>query len=46
VDLFNDAGKASEMARRAREQVVATRDMGVLTRRLLESYRAVLRDKR
>jgi GT2 family glycosyltransferase/glycosyltransferase involved in cell wall biosynthesis len=46
VELFNDAEKAGGMARRAREQVVATRDMGVLTRRLLESYRAVLRDKR
>jgi glycosyltransferase involved in cell wall biosynthesis len=46
IELFNDAGKAREMARRAREQVVATRDMGVLTRQLVESYRAVLRVKR
>jgi GT2 family glycosyltransferase len=46
VDLFANPGKASELATRARERVVATRDMGVLTRKLLESYRAVLRKKR
>lgn len=46
IELFNDAEKAREMARRAREQVVATRDMAVLTKKLEESYRAVLRDKR
>jgi glycosyltransferase involved in cell wall biosynthesis len=46
VELFHDEGKARELARRAREQVVATRDMGVLTRQLVESYRAVLREKR
>jgi glycosyltransferase involved in cell wall biosynthesis len=46
LELFNDADKAQEMARRAREQVVATRDMAVLTKQLEESYRAVLRDKR
>jgi GT2 family glycosyltransferase/glycosyltransferase involved in cell wall biosynthesis len=46
VDLFNDAETAREMARRAREQVVATRDMGVLTRQLVESYRSVLHEKR
>lgn len=46
IELFNDAEKARELARRAREQVVATRDMGVLTRQLVESYRAVLHEKR
>ncbi len=46
VELFSDAGKAGEMARRARDQVVATRDMAVLTRQLVESYRAALREKR
>jgi glycosyltransferase involved in cell wall biosynthesis len=46
VELFNDAERAREMARRARAQVVATRDMAVLTKQLVESYRAVLRDKR
>jgi O-antigen biosynthesis protein len=45
VDLFANLGKASELATRARERVVATRDMGVLTRKLLESYRTVLRSK-
>jgi GT2 family glycosyltransferase/glycosyltransferase involved in cell wall biosynthesis len=45
VELFVDPQKASELATRARERVVATRDMGVLTRRLLESYRAVLKAK-
>jgi GT2 family glycosyltransferase/glycosyltransferase involved in cell wall biosynthesis len=46
VELFNDAGKSREMARRARDQVVATRDMAVLTRQLVGSYRAALREKR
>ena len=46
VDLFNDAEKAHAMARRAREQVVATRDMAVLTKQLVESYYGVLRIKR
>jgi glycosyltransferase involved in cell wall biosynthesis len=46
VELLGDATKAGEMAQRARERVVATRDMAVLTRRLVESYRAVLEEKR
>ena len=46
VELFNDAEKARELARRARERVEATRDMGVLTRQLVESYREVVRGKR
>ena len=46
VELFHDAQKASAMALRARERVVSTRDMSVLTDRLVESYRAVLRAKR
>ncbi|HEV8039334.1 MAG TPA: glycosyltransferase [Bryobacteraceae bacterium] len=46
LELFRDPAKASELATRAREQVVAARDMGVLTRRLLESYRASLNAKR
>ena len=45
VDLFANPGKASELATRARERVVATRDMGVLTKKLLESYRTVLQSK-
>jgi len=46
LELFADPEKAAELAQRAREHVVATRDMGVLTRKLLESYRSVLRAKR
>jgi len=46
VELFVDAAKARAMAERAREQVVATRDMRVLTRRLLESYETTLKTKR
>ena len=46
LELFADAGMARNMASRARERVAATRDMPVLTERLVESYRAVLRSKR
>jgi GT2 family glycosyltransferase len=46
VELFDDPEKARKLACRAREQVVATRDMRVLTERLVESYREVLRAKR
>ena len=46
VDLFDDGDKARKLACRAREQVVATRDMRVLTERLAESYRQVLKQKR
>jgi glycosyltransferase involved in cell wall biosynthesis len=46
VELFNDAEKARKLACRGREQVVATRDMRVLTERLVDSYREVLREKR
>jgi O-antigen biosynthesis protein len=46
VELFDDPEKAQKLACRAREQVVATRDMRVLTERLVESYREVLKQKR
>ena len=46
VELFDYPEKARTLACRAREQVVATRDMRVLTERLVESYRQVLRAKR
>jgi GT2 family glycosyltransferase/glycosyltransferase involved in cell wall biosynthesis len=46
VELFDDPEKARKLACRAREQVVATRDMRVLTEGLMESYRAVIREKR
>ncbi len=45
LELFADTAKASELARRARAHVVATRDMAVLTRKLLDSYRTALREK-
>ncbi len=46
VELFDDCEKARDLACRARERVVATRDMRVLTERLVESYREVVREKR
>jgi glycosyltransferase involved in cell wall biosynthesis len=46
VELFDDPEKARKMACRAREQVVATRDMRVLTERLVQSYKDVLKQKR
>ena len=46
VELFEDAEKARGLACRARERVVETRDMRVLTERLVESYREVVREKR
>ncbi len=46
VELFDDTEKAQQLACRAREQVVATRDMRVLTERLVESYREIVKQKR
>jgi glycosyltransferase involved in cell wall biosynthesis len=46
VELFDDPGKARALAQRARDRVVSTRDMAVLTRNLVDSYRAVLSEKR
>jgi glycosyltransferase involved in cell wall biosynthesis len=46
IDLFEDAEKSRELAARARQRVQATRDMAVLTRQLVESYRAILQQKR
>jgi glycosyltransferase involved in cell wall biosynthesis len=46
VELFDDPEKAGKLACGAREQVVATRDMRVLTERLVESYRKVIEEKR
>jgi GT2 family glycosyltransferase/glycosyltransferase involved in cell wall biosynthesis len=46
VELFDDADKARGLACRARERVVETRDMRVLTERLVESYREVVTEKR
>jgi len=46
VELFSNTERARSLACRARERVVATRDTAALTKRLVESYRAVLRAKR
>jgi GT2 family glycosyltransferase len=46
LELFANAEKARALAERARAHVVKTRDMAVLTRNLVESYRAVLIEKR
>jgi len=46
VELFDDADKAQHLACVARERVVATRDMRVLTERLVESYREIVKEKR
>ncbi len=46
VELFEDGAKARGLACRAREKVVETRDMRVMTERLVESYQQVVRAKR
>ena len=49
LDLLANPRRAQELARRARAEVVAQRDMRVMTARLLESYRSEvnrLRDRR
>ena len=46
VELFENDAKARQLAQHARDRVVATRDMAVLTRNLVDSYRAVLQAKR
>jgi O-antigen biosynthesis protein len=44
--LFDDTEKAAEMAARARQEVETNWDMAALTRRLVESYRDLVREKR
>ena len=46
LGLFADPEKAAEMAQRARAEVEAHWDMGAITRRLAEEYRALVRAKR
>ncbi len=46
IELFDHPETAQRLACRAREHVVATRDMRVLTGRLMDSYREVLKQKR
>ncbi len=44
--LFDDPARGRAMAERAHREVVQNWDAAVLTRRLVESYRAVVREKR
>jgi GT2 family glycosyltransferase len=46
LELFADPARAAEMARRARDYVVNTKDMAVLTANLVDNYRSVLKAKR
>jgi GT2 family glycosyltransferase/glycosyltransferase involved in cell wall biosynthesis len=46
LELFENPEKAEALARRAREEVVATKDMRVMTRRLVESYKSTVAQKR
>ena len=46
LDLFENPQKAAALACRARDEVVATKDMKAMTRRLVESYKAVVAEKR
>jgi O-antigen biosynthesis protein len=46
LDLLANPGKAAEMANRARDYVVANRDMVSMTARLVESYEAAVRELR
>jgi glycosyltransferase involved in cell wall biosynthesis len=46
VELFEAPERAETLAFRARQHVVANRDMKRMTRRLEQSYRAVVTEKR
>ena len=46
LELFEDPEKAAEMAARARAEVEANWAMASITRKLVESYREVVRQKR
>ncbi len=46
LDLFERPEEAAAMARRARSEVELHWDMAAITRRLVESYREALREKR
>jgi glycosyltransferase involved in cell wall biosynthesis len=46
IQLLEDAERARAMAARARREVETNWDMGVITRRLVERYREILRRKR
>jgi GT2 family glycosyltransferase len=46
VELFRNSRQARELAGRARELVVATKDMRVMTEKLVNNYRQAVRAKR
>ena len=46
IELLTDQAEAKALAERAREAVVAQRDMRTITRRLEENYREAVRAKR
>lgn len=46
LHLFDNPDEAAEMARRARREVEANRDMPVLTGKLVDSYRRIVAQKR
>jgi O-antigen biosynthesis protein len=46
IELLDKPERADAIAIRAREQVAASRDMAVITRKLERSYRVAVRDKR
>ena len=46
VDLLEHPDQAAEMATRARSEVVGTRDMRIMTAKLLESYRETISEMR
>lgn len=46
LNLFHNPNEAHAMAKRAREHVVRTMDMRVLTEKLVDNYRSVVRAKR
>ncbi|MDQ6759546.1 MAG: glycosyltransferase [Acidobacteriota bacterium] len=46
LSIFADQTKARDLAQRAREHVVATKDMAVMTKKLAENYRRAVEAKR
>lgn len=46
IELFNDQEKARHLATRARSLVVSTKDMAIMTRKLVESYKSAILEKR
>jgi GT2 family glycosyltransferase len=46
VELLKDPGRAADLARKARARVMAEWDMATITRKLAESYREVIAEKR